>query len=100
MCGGGCSASSLVWAIYYVIAVVGCLGGCVGRCLYACCAVGCVLPNVVVMVLPVVYSPIFCCRCAMTPRSLAWVREQNLPARAFAVHVSCRRAVLLISGVF
>jgi hypothetical protein len=35
----------------------------------------------------------------MMPRSLVWAREQNLSSRAFAVRVSCRRAVLLISGV-
>ena len=35
----------------------------------------------------------------MMPRSLVWAREQNLSSSAFAVHVSCRRAVLLIYGV-
>jgi len=33
------------------------------------------------------------------PRSLVWAREQNLSSRDFAVRVSCRRAVLLLSGI-
>ena len=35
----------------------------------------------------------------MMPRSLVWAREQSLSSRVFAVRVSCRRAVLLISDV-
>jgi len=35
----------------------------------------------------------------MMPRSLVWAKEQSLSSRASAVRVSCRRAVLLISGV-
>jgi hypothetical protein len=35
----------------------------------------------------------------MMPRSLVWARAQNLSSSAFAVRVSCRRAVFLISGV-
>ncbi len=35
----------------------------------------------------------------MIPRSLVWAREHSLSSRVFAVRVSCRRAVLLISGV-
>ena len=34
----------------------------------------------------------------MMPRSLVWARVHNLSSSAFAVRVSCRRAVLLISG--
>ena len=33
------------------------------------------------------------------PRSLVWAREQSLPNMVFTVRVSCRRSVLLISGV-
>ena len=96
---GASSGSSLLCAIYHVIAVVGCLGGCVGGCLITRCAVVCPPHGVGVLVLPVVCSLIFCCRFAMMSRSLVWARAQNLSSSAFAVRVSCRRAVLLISGV-
>jgi len=33
------------------------------------------------------------------PKSLVWAREHSLSSRIFTVRVSCRRAVLLISGV-
>ena len=35
----------------------------------------------------------------MMPRSHVWAREQSLSSRVFAVRVSCRRVVLLVSGV-
>ncbi len=35
----------------------------------------------------------------MMPKSLVWARVQSLSRRVFAVRVSSRRAVLLISGV-
>jgi hypothetical protein len=35
----------------------------------------------------------------MIPRSLVWAREQSLPGRVFAMCVSCRRMILLISNV-
>ena len=81
------------------MAVVGCLGGCIGGCLVTRCVVECFPSSVGVLLLPVVCSLIFCCLCAMIPRSLDWAREQNLLSKAFAVRVPCRRAVLLISGV-
>ncbi len=56
-------------------------------------------PYCFVLVLLVDCSLIFCCRCAMMPRSHKWAREQNLSSRAFAVRMPCKRAVLLISGV-
>jgi hypothetical protein len=71
----------------------------VGGCLGARFAVGCSPSSVGVLVLPVDCSLIFCCLCSMMPRSLVWAREQNLSSMAFAVRVSCRRAVLLISGL-
>ena len=96
---GASSGSSLLCAIYHVIAVVGCLGCCVGGCLLTSCAVGCPSPSVGVLVPPEVCSLIFCCLCAMMPRSLVWARVHNLSRSALAVRVSWRRAVLLIPGV-
>ena len=96
---GAYSGSSLMYGVYHVMAVVGCLGGCIGGCLVTRCVVGCFPSSVGVLLLPVACSLIFCCLCAMIPRSLDWVREQNLSSKAFAVRVSCRRVVLLISGV-
>ncbi len=97
--GGGYSGSNLLCGVYHVMAVVGCMGGCIGGCLITRCAVGCSPSSVGVLLLPVVCSLIFCCLCAMMPRSLVWVRVHNLSRSAFAVRVSWRRAVLLISGV-
>ena len=97
--GGAYSGSCLLCGVYHVMAVVGCMGGCIGGCLMTRCAVGCSPSSVGVLLLPVVCSLIFCCLCAMMPRSLVWARVQNLSSSAFAVRVSCRRAVLLISGV-
>ena len=57
------------------------------------------LLGVVVLVLPVICSLIVCCRFAMMPRNLVWAREQSLSSRVFAVYVSCKMAVLLISAV-
>jgi hypothetical protein len=77
------------WAVY--------LGGCNGGCLWVRCANGRAPTCDVVLV--VVCSLIFCCRWAMMPRSLVWAREQSLLSRVIAVRVSCRRVVLIISGI-
>jgi hypothetical protein len=76
-----------------------CLCGCIGGWLWRRCAAGYVPSVDIVIMLPVVCSLFFCCRCAIMPRSLVWAREQSSSSRVFAVRVSCRRAVLLISSV-
>ena len=45
------------------------------------------------------FSNLFFSRCAIMPRSLVCAREKSLSSRVFAVHVTCRRAVLLVAGV-
>jgi hypothetical protein len=47
----------------------------VGACVFVARLVVHAPPIVVVLVLPVDCSLIFCCRCDMMPRSLVWARE-------------------------
>jgi hypothetical protein len=42
---------------------------------------------------------IFLCLCAMMPRNLVCASEQSLLSRVFAILLSWRRAVELVSGV-
>ena len=93
------NGASLLRAHYHVMTVLGCQGGCIGGCLWARRAVGCAPSGVVVLMLRVVCSLFFCCRCAKMPKSLVWAREQSFFSRVFAVRVPYRIAVLLISGV-
>ena len=78
--------------------VRGGLGVLVGGCLVAVCLTDGVV-GVVLQFLVASCSRIFFCLFAMMPSSLVCASEQSLLRRAFAIFLSCVRAVELVSGV-
>ena len=95
---GPSSGASLRYALSQIMAVRSGLGVLVGGCLGAVClADG--MAGVELQFLVASCSRIFFCLFAMMPSSLVCASEQSLLRRVFAILLSWRRAVELVSGV-
>jgi hypothetical protein len=92
------SGARLYYALSQMIVVRGGLGARVGRCLGAVClAIG--MSGVVGFGIVAACSLINFCLCALMPKSLVCAKEQSLLRRVFAILLSWKRAVELVSGV-
>ena len=94
---GTYSGADLYYGLSQVMAVRGGIGVLIGGCLGAVC-LACGMAGVVRQ-FEDSCSRIFFCLFAMMPSSLVCASKQSLLRRAFAIFLSWRRAVELVSGV-